>query len=58
MMTGSTEYLTNQFKKWFGKTPSQYRKELEDDLASDSTKFESFDYEYAVKIINSYLDGY
>ncbi|MCR5035074.1 MAG: AraC family transcriptional regulator [Clostridia bacterium] len=51
-------HLTNQFKKWFGKTPSQYRKELNEDLFSENTRFESFDYDFAMRIINSYLDGY
>ena len=52
-------HLTNQFKKWFCKTPSQYRRDIIADLSEDSTiQFDSFDYEFAMLIMNSYLDGY
>lgn len=52
-------HLTNQFKKWFHKTPSQYRSDLIADFSEDSTiQFDTFDYDFAKLILDSYLDGY
>lgn len=52
-------HLANQFKKWFHKTPSQYRKDIRNDLSEDSSiKFDNFDYDFARLILESYLDGY
>lgn len=52
-------HLTNQFKKWFHKSPSQYRKNIRQDLlGSGNIRYDTFDYDFAMKIINAYLDGY
>lgn len=52
-------HLSRQFQKWFSKTPSQYRKEIQADLAGDGkSTFDTFDYEFALRIIEGYLDGY
>ncbi len=51
--------LNVQFKKLFFKTPARYRKNIQADLLrSNSISYESFDYDFAKKIINAYLDGY
>lgn len=51
--------LNTQFKKLFFKTPAGYRKSIQSDLLrSNSIQYETFDYPFAVKIINAYLDGY
>lgn len=52
-------HLCKNFKKWFGKTPSEYRKNVRADL-NGSTKIINldFDYQVAIKILNAYLDGY
>lgn len=51
-------HLTNQFKKWFSKTPARYRREIAADFSGDSTmQFDTFDYNLAVSILNSYLKG-
>ncbi|WP_313530442.1 AraC family transcriptional regulator [Anaerotignum sp.] len=52
-------HLCKNFKKWFGKTPSNYRKNVLADL-SGSTKIINLDFDYgeATKTLNAYLDGY
>lgn len=51
--------LNKQFKKLFFKTPARYRKNIQSDLLrSNSIHYETFDYSFAKKIINAYLDGY
>lgn len=51
--------LTVQFKKWFSKTPAQYRRNIRADLSrSSNIKYDSFDYSLAIMVINAYLDGY
>ncbi|MDD4584112.1 MAG: AraC family transcriptional regulator [Eubacteriales bacterium] len=52
-------HLTVQFKKWFSKTPAQYRKSIMADLDNSSNiQFKTFDYDFAQLIIGSYLNGY
>ncbi|MCB6994312.1 AraC family transcriptional regulator [bacterium 210820-DFI.6.37] len=51
--------LTIQFRKWFRKTPAQYRKSIRADLQRTNTvRYDNFDYEFSKKIINLYLDEY
>jgi AraC-like DNA-binding protein len=53
------KHLSDQFKRWFSKAPSEFRKNVETDLASGSLiRFKTFDYKFAKLILNSYLDGY
>lgn len=52
-------HLTNQFRRWFFKTPAQYRRELLADLShKDRVRFDTFDQDLADLIIESYLDSY
>lgn len=52
-------HLCKNFKKWFGNTPSNYRKNVLADL-NGFTKIINLDFNYAdaIKILNAYLDGY
>jgi len=53
------KHLATQFKKWFGKTPTIYRNSITEDLSQKAKiKLESFDYNFALNIMNMYLDGY
>jgi AraC-like DNA-binding protein len=53
------KHLSTQFKRWFAKTPTEYRKSVLSDLASDKKiNIQPFDYDFAKSIINAYLDGY
>lgn len=50
--------LTKQFKKWFSKTPSMYRKSINDDLENmNQVKSNSFDMQKADKILDAFLDA-
>lgn len=52
-------HLSKNFKKWFGNTPSGYRKTVLADINGFTKIINSeFDYEEATKILNAYLDGY
>jgi AraC-like DNA-binding protein len=53
------KHLSTQFKRWFDKTPTEYRKSVLSDLANDTKiNIQPFDYDFAKVIINAYLDGY
>ena len=53
------KHLAIQFKKWYDQTPTQYRNEILNDLKSTSqVQFNSFDYNYAMKLIDMYLDEF
>ncbi|HPO04014.1 MAG TPA: AraC family transcriptional regulator [Bacillota bacterium] len=53
------KHLYTQFKRWFSKTPSEYRKSIRSDLNSRARiKVRPFDYEYAKTILDIYLSGY
>lgn len=51
------KHLALQFRKWYHKTPSQYRNSILKDLSADTKiRLRSFDYEFATVILNMYLD--
>jgi AraC-like DNA-binding protein len=53
------KHLSDQFKRWFCKVPSEFRKNVESDLTSGSQiQLNVFDYKFAKLILDSYLDGY
>ena len=52
-------HLAVQFKRWYGKTPSDYRKSILDDLRPEATiRHRPFDYDYSIVLLNIYLDEY
>ena len=53
------KHLAVQFKKWYEKTPSQYRNAILKDLNSTAqVKLRSFDYAFSQIILDMYLDEY
>lgn len=53
------KHLALQFKKWFDQTPTQYRNDIHKDLNNETQiRFNSFDYDYAMKLIEMYLDEF
>lgn len=55
----SRQHLATQFKRWFSRTPTEYRDEILSDLSSASIiSLRPFDYAFSEKIINMYLDEY
>ena len=53
------KHLAIQFRKWFDQTPTQYRNDILRDLGADSqVQFNTFDYDYALKLIDMYLDEF
>ena len=53
------KHLAIQFKKWYDQTPTQYRNDILKDLNGNTQmKFNSFDYDYATKLLDMYLDEY
>lgn len=52
-------HLAVQFKKWYDKTPSDYRNAILSDLSSEATiKHRPFDYDYSLMLLDMYLDEY
>lgn len=52
-------HLTVQFKKWYSKTPSDYRSAILNDLKPDSIiELRPFDYDFAKALLNMYLEEY
>ncbi len=52
-------HLADRFRYWYGMTPATYRREILRDIAGDACiRYNSFDYEKALNIIDMYLDGY
>ena len=50
--------LTKQFKKWFSKTPTTYRKSINDDLGNmNNAKNSTFDTKQADRIMETFLDA-
>ncbi len=53
------KHLAIQFRKWFDQTPTQYRNDILRDLGADAqVQFNTFDYDYALKLIDMYLDEF
>ncbi|MDO4544845.1 MAG: AraC family transcriptional regulator [Bacillota bacterium] len=53
------KHLAVQFKRWFDKTPTEYRQDILKDLRSDSrVSLQPFDYKFANVILDLYLDEY
>lgn len=53
------KHLAVQFKRWYDRTPSEYRNEILKDLSVDmKIKLRPFDYDFSQTIINMYLDEY
>ena len=53
------KHLATQFKRWYNQTPTQYRNDVLHDLQSDThITFNTFDYDYALKLIDMYLDEF
>lgn len=53
------KHLAVQFKRWYDRTPSEYRTEILNDLNADAmVKLRPFDYDFSQTIINMYLDEY
>ena len=53
------KHLTSHFKRWYCKTPAEYRGEILKDLNTDSNiSFRPFDYDHARTLIEMYLDEY
>lgn len=53
------KHLAVQFRRWYLKTPTEYRREIIKDLNAETTVvFRSFDYTYALKLLDMYLDEY
>ncbi len=51
------KHLLTQFKRWYDKSPSEYRNEILQDLNSDSKiRLKTFDYDFANVILNMYLE--
>lgn len=51
-------HLTNQFIKWYGQTPAQYRKKITDEFFhNDTIVYHDIDAELSLSIINTYLNG-
>ena len=52
-------HFANQFMRWYNIKPSEYRKEILKDLTAEAiTLHDSFDYDFALRIIDIYLDEY
>ena len=52
------KHLSDQFKRWFSKTPSLFRRNVEADMTRGSAiSYGTFDYSFARLILASYLDG-
>lgn len=50
------QHLAAQFKRWYGKTPTEYRNAILEDLSSNAKiQLNTFDYEFAKIILNVYL---
>lgn len=53
------KHLATQFKRWFSKTPTQYRKGLLEDLQGNaSISLQPYDYDFARSLLEMYLDQY
>lgn len=53
------KHFAVQFKRWYDKTPSEYREEILKDLSSDArVRLRPFDYHFAKVIVDLYLDEY
>lgn len=53
------KHLAVQFKRWYDRTPSEYRNEILKDLSADmKVKLKPFDYDFSQTIIDMYLDEY
>lgn len=51
-------HLTKQFQKWYGVTPSQYRKQVLNDYKSKNVvNYHPFDKDYAESIVRAYMNG-
>jgi len=55
----SRQHLGTQFKRWFKRTPTEYRNEIQADLIRTARiSVRSFDNAFAQKILKMYLDQY
>ena len=53
------KHLATQFKRWYNQTPTQYRNDVLNDLSSSThVSFNNYDYNYALKLIEMYLDEF
>ena len=53
------KHLSAQFQRWFSRKPSEYRRSIVADLNSSSRiRLRPFDFDFAKKIIEMYLNGY
>ena len=53
------KHLTTHFRRWYHKTPTEYRHEIQKGLsAAAKATFRPFDFDYAKSLINMYLDEY
>lgn len=53
------KHLAVQFKRWYDRTPSEYRNDILKDLSADiKVKLRPFDFEFSQTIIDMYLNEY
>ena len=53
------KHLASQFKRWFSKTPTQYRRGILEDLQGNTAiSLQPFDYQFARSLLEMYLDQY
>jgi len=54
----NSSHLASQFRRWYHKSPSEYRRDIRSDLNNiAAVKYRTFDKDFANQILEMYLDG-